>query len=135
MFEHETCVPVVVAARPRVDIGALCALRRLLTEASGGKPTGGLAPAAAAAAAGDSSDQNRGEVHATPPRRPPPEDAGAGRVRHPDLFAPPPAASGAGAAVWRALPEGTRRTLTGLLARLLTEHRADARRGGGRHDR
>jgi hypothetical protein len=56
------------------------------------------------------------------------------RVQHPDLFAPPRTASGAGAAVWRALPEGARRTLTGLLARLLLEHGADARRAGGRHD-
>jgi len=38
-------------------------------------------------------------------------------------------------AVWWVLPEGTRRTLTGLLARLLLEHEAKARPGGGRHDR
>jgi hypothetical protein len=57
------------------------------------------------------------------------------RVPQPDLFAPPPAAGRPGTAVWRALPEGTRRTLTGLLARLLLEHGADARRAGGRHER
>jgi hypothetical protein len=38
-------------------------------------------------------------------------------------------------AVWRALPGGTRQALTGLLARLLLEHEAGARRGGGRHER
>ena len=57
------------------------------------------------------------------------------RVPQPDLFAPPPAAGGPGTAVWRALPGGTRQALTGLLARLLIEHGADARRAGGRHDR
>ncbi len=57
------------------------------------------------------------------------------RVPQSDLFAPPPAAGGPGTAVWRALPEGTRRSLTGLTARLLLEHEANARRGGGRHER
>jgi hypothetical protein len=57
------------------------------------------------------------------------------RAPQSDLFVPSPAASGPGAEVWRALPEETRRTLTGLLARLLLEHGADARRAGGRHDR
>ena len=62
-------------------------------------------------------------------------EAPGSRAPQSDLFAPPPAASGPGAAVWWALPEGTRRTLTGLLARLLLEHGADARRAGGRHER
>ncbi len=57
------------------------------------------------------------------------------RAPQSDLFVPSPAASGPGAAVWRALPEETRRTLTVLLARLLLEHEADARRAGGRHER
>jgi hypothetical protein len=57
------------------------------------------------------------------------------RAPQSDLFVPSPAASGPGAEVWRALPEETRRTLTGLLARLLLEHGADARHAGGRHDR
>ena len=57
------------------------------------------------------------------------------RVPQSDLFAPSPAASGPGPAVWWVLPEGTRRTLTGLPARLLLEHAADARPGGGRHER
>jgi len=57
------------------------------------------------------------------------------RVPQSDLFAPPPVAGGLGTAVWWALPEGTRRTLTGLLARLLLEHGGDARRAGGRHER
>jgi hypothetical protein len=57
------------------------------------------------------------------------------RVPQCDLFAQFPAASSPGTAVWRALPEGTRRTLTDLLARLLLEHGANARRAGGRHDR
>jgi hypothetical protein len=37
-------------------------------------------------------------------------------------------------AVWPALPEGARRSLTDLLARLLLEHEAKARRVGGRHE-
>ncbi len=57
------------------------------------------------------------------------------RVPQSDLFAPPLAASGPAAAVWPALPEGARRSLTDLLARLLLEHEADTRRGGGRHER
>ena len=72
MFEREACVPLAVASRPRVGVGALSALRRLLAEATGSGPT----EASASAAAGDSPDQNRGEAHATPPR-PPPGDAGA----------------------------------------------------------
>jgi hypothetical protein len=59
----------------------------------------------------------------------------AGRVPQSDLFALPLAEGRPDTAVWWALPEGTRRTLTGLLARLLFEHGADARRGGGRRDR
>ena len=72
MFEREACVLLVVASRPRVGVGALSALRRLLAEASGSGPT----DASASAAAGDSPDRNRGEARATPPR-PPPGDAGA----------------------------------------------------------
>ena len=68
-------------------------------------------------------------------RRDPCRETPGSRVPQPDLFAPPPAAGGPGTAVWRALPEGTRLTLTGLLARLLLEHEADARRGGGRRER
>ena len=71
MFEREACVPLAVASRPRVGVGALSALRRLLAEATGSGPT----DASASAAEGDSPDQNRGEAHATPPR-PPPGDAG-----------------------------------------------------------
>ena len=71
MFEREACVPLAVASRPRADVGALSALRRLLKEVSGRGPT----DASASAAAGDFPDQNRGEAHATPPR-PPPGDAG-----------------------------------------------------------
>ena len=58
------------------------------------------------------------------------------RVPQSDLFAPSPAASGPGTAVWRALPGGTRQALTGLLPRLLLEHRGSAPgRGGGRRER
>ena len=68
-------------------------------------------------------------------RRDPCRETPGSRVPQSDLFAPPPAAGGPGTAVWRALPEGTRLTLTGLLARLLLEHGADARLAGGRHER
>jgi hypothetical protein len=71
MFERAACEPLVVASQPRVGVGALSALRRLLTEMSDGRPTDALASAAAR----DSPDQTRGEVHATP-SRPPPGDAG-----------------------------------------------------------
>ena len=130
MFEREACVPLVVASRPRVGVGALSALRRLLTEVSGGRPM----DASAAAAAGDSPDQNRGEVHATPPR-PPPGDAG-----EPSSAIRPvrPASRGGRPGPRRSggrCREGTRQALTGLLARLLLEHGANARRGGGRHER
>jgi hypothetical protein len=57
------------------------------------------------------------------------------RVLQPDLFVHPPLEDRADPAVWWALPEGARRSLTGLLARLLLEHGSNARRGGGRHDR
>src|SRR5215218_9806899 len=64
MFEQEACVPLVMASQPRVCVGALSALRRLLTEVMEGRRTDALA----SAAEGDSPDQSRGEVHATPPR-------------------------------------------------------------------
>jgi hypothetical protein len=66
MFEQEACVPVRLASQPRVGVGALSALRRLLTEVSGCRRMG----ASSLAAEGDFPDQNRGEVHATPPRPP-----------------------------------------------------------------
>ena len=50
------------------------------------------------------------------------------RVPQSDLFAPPPAAGGPGAAVWWALPQETRQALTGLVARLLLQHGGRARR-------
>ena len=59
----------------------------------------------------------------------------ARRVLQSDLFAGALAEDHPDPAVWWALPEGARRSLTGLLARLLLEHGANARRGGGRHDR
>jgi hypothetical protein len=70
-----------------------------------------------------------------PRRRDPHRETPGSRVPQSDLFAPSPAASSPGAAVWWALPEGTRRALTGLLARLLLEHGGGPRRAGGRHDR
>jgi hypothetical protein len=57
------------------------------------------------------------------------------RIPQSDLFAPPRAASGPAGTVWPALPEGTRQALTSLLTRLLLEHGANARPGGGRHER
>jgi hypothetical protein len=57
------------------------------------------------------------------------------RVPQSDLFAPPRAASSPTGAVWPALPEGTQQALTSLLARLLLEHAANGRPGGGRHER
>lgn len=71
MFEPEACVPLRLASQPQVGVGALFALRHLLAEVSGR----GSMDASALAAEGDSPDQNRGEVHATPPR-PPPGDSG-----------------------------------------------------------
>jgi hypothetical protein len=60
----------------------------------------------------------------------------ASRTPQSELFALPGVASDPVGAVWPALPEGTRQTLTGLLARLLVEHGATtARRAGGRHER
>jgi hypothetical protein len=57
------------------------------------------------------------------------------RVPQSDLFGLPRAASGPAGAVWPALPEVTQQALTSLLARLLLEHRANTRPGGGRHER
>lgn len=59
----------------------------------------------------------------------------ASRVPQSDLLALPLVGDRPDAAVWWVLTEETRRTLTGLLARLLLEHGADAGRSGGRHDR
>lgn len=58
----------------------------------------------------------------------------ASRVPQSDLFALPPAEDRPGPAAWWALPEATRRSLTDLMARLLLEHGADARRGGCRRE-
>jgi len=57
------------------------------------------------------------------------------RVPQSDLFGPPRAASGPAGVVWPALSEGTQQALTSLLARLLLEHGANTRPGGGRHER
>ena len=70
MFEPEACVSLRLASQPLVGVDALSALRRLLAEVSGCRPM----DASALAAEGDSPDQNRGEVHAMPPR--PPGDTG-----------------------------------------------------------
>jgi hypothetical protein len=129
MFEHKACAPLALAPRPRVAVGALSVLWRLLVEAL----SCARMDASASAAEGDSPDQNRGGVDATR-LRPPSTDPGE-PVPASDLFAAPPAASGPGTAVWRALPEETRQSLVGLLPRLLLDHGSAARRAGGRHDR
>jgi hypothetical protein len=59
------------------------------------------------------------------------------QARQFDLFGPPQAAGGGSAPTWNTLPEGTRRTLTSLMARLLVEYDAVAHRlhsAGGRPD-
>ena len=61
--------------------------------------------------------------------------AAGNRVPQSDLFGPPRAASGPAGAVWPTLPEVTQQALTSLLARLLLEHEAKARPGGGRDER
>ena len=71
MFEPEACVPLRLASQPQVGVGALSALRRLLAEVSGRRSM----DASALPAEGDFPDQNRGKVHATPPR-PLPGDTG-----------------------------------------------------------
>jgi hypothetical protein len=68
-------------------------------------------------------------------RRAPRREMPARWVLQSDLFVHAPAEDQPDPAVWWALPEGSRRSLSGLLARLLLEHGANARRGGGRHDR
>ena len=67
-------------------------------------------------------------------RRDPRRAMPASRAPQADLFAPPLTEDHQDPAVWRVLPEGTRRSLTDLLARLLLEHGADARRRGGRRE-
>jgi hypothetical protein len=52
-----------------------------------------------------------------------------------DLFIIPATEGRPDPAVWRALPEAARQSLTDLLARLLLEHEDKSRRAGGRHDR
>ena len=64
MFEPEACVPLRLASQPQVGVGALSALQHLLAEVSGCRSM----DASALPAEGDFPDQNRGEVHATPPR-------------------------------------------------------------------
>jgi hypothetical protein len=67
-------------------------------------------------------------------RRGPCEGTPKSQARQSDLFGPPQGANGQTAPIWEALPEQTRRTLTGLMARLLLEHGGNLRRAGGRHD-
>jgi hypothetical protein len=68
MFDRSACAPMRVEAFPRVDIGALEALRVLLDATAIGSVAVGLASSNArvSGAARVSHDQNRGEVHATP---------------------------------------------------------------------
>ncbi len=56
----------------------------------------------------------------------------ASRGPQSDLLAFLPAEGRPDTAVWRALPEGTQRSLTDLLVRLLSTHAASARCGGRR---
>ena len=98
MFEWSACVPLGIAPQPRVGVGALSALQRLLAEVPGHRP----ADALGSAAEGDSPDRNRGDVHAMPPRSSP---GGAGEpgsamrpVRPPSRGGPPGAGGLAGAA-------------------------------------
>jgi hypothetical protein len=67
MFDRSACAPMRVEAFPRVDIGALQALRVLLDAAAIGGVAARLASSNArlSAAARVSHDQNRGEAHAT----------------------------------------------------------------------
>ncbi len=64
MFEPEACVPLRLASGPQVGVGALSALQHLLAEVSSRSSM----DASVLPAEGDFPDQNRGEVHATPPR-------------------------------------------------------------------
>ena len=57
------------------------------------------------------------------------------RVPQSDLFPPPRAVNSPAGTVWPALPEVTQQALTSLLARLLLEHGANTRPGGGHHER
>lgn len=54
-------------------------------------------------------------------------------ARQPDLFDTPPGPAAGTMPSWEALPQPTRRTLTGLVARLLIEH-ADPGASGPRSD-
>ena len=109
---------VRLASQPQVGIGALFALRRLLAEVSGRRSwMPGLACGRETC-----PSQNRGEVDAMPPR-PLPGEVGkpSSAIRS---VRPARVASGPAGTVWPAMPEETRRSLTGLLARLLLEHEA-----------
>jgi hypothetical protein len=64
-------------------------------------------------------------------RRDPRRDMPARRALQPDLFAHLLAEDRRDRAVWRVLPEGTQRSLSDLLVRLLVEHGANVQRGGG----
>jgi hypothetical protein len=67
MFDRAACLPMQMAARPRVDGAALSALQALLAQTAGrepGDPPSSNAPVSGAAR--DSCGQNRGDAHATP---------------------------------------------------------------------
>lgn len=65
MFDRAACLPMEIAACPRVDLAALSELWALLGEAAGGDGQTSL-NAPDSGAAGESHDPNRGDAHATP---------------------------------------------------------------------
>ena len=131
---HNQVVVVVIVTgarviKERVGVGTLSALRQLLAEVSDCMPRElwywqwrETSPTRI----GERSMRHRRDPHREMPAR---------RVLQSDLFVHAPTEDHPDPAVWWALPEEARRSLTGLLARLLLEHGANARRGGGRHDR
>src|SRR5215469_15774777 len=119
MFDRAACLAIGMAASPRVDTAALITLKTCLADASGTGLCGPLSNASASGAGRSSCNLNQGPARATqvPPPTPPSSRRQAVRsFRSARLETPTPEFA------WQQLPEKTRETVTGLMARLLIAH-------------
>ena len=125
MFDRAACLAIRMAASPRVDTAALITLKTCLADASGTGLCGGPLSNASASGAGRSScNLNQGAARAT---QVPPPTRHQAVVKQLDLFGLPGSKHPTPEFAWQQLPEKTRETVTGLMARLLIDHQ--------RHDR
>jgi len=123
MFDRSACAPMQVGAFPRVEIGALQALRVLLDATAIGGVAVGLASSNARFREQQGSLTTRIGERSMRRQRQLRHDRRS-RTQQFDLFATRSGSSTAPTLEWRTLPAPTRQALTALLMRLIFDHAA-----------